>query len=648
MQLSVVIVNYNVRYFLEQALLSVFASGKDIDMEVFVVDNNSQDSSVEMVREKFPRVKLIVNRDNPGFSKANNQAIALAEGKYVLILNPDTVLEENTLGECIRFMENHADCGAIGVRMIDGAGNYLEESKRGLPTPWVSFCKITGLNALFPESGFFNRYYMGHLSDTEVQEVEILSGAFMFMRKEVLDKIGYFDEAFFMYGEDVDLSYRVMLGGYKNYYLPTTRIIHYKGESTKKSSINYVRSFHNAMIIFSNKHFASRNNKLFSLLIKSGVYIKAVQSVVSRILSRILLPLIEFVLIWLSVSGIAYLWSVFYYKDNNYFTEWTYLRILPVYSAIYIFCLIYLGSYDSIFRKSRQIGAVFTAFIIIAFAYSFLPNDWRSSRFVVFASLFSSFIAISLSRSFLHLLRYGKFSLVGDQSRVSVVVGSEGEYRRIQRMLQELGVTGEIKGRVGVEKSDSGDTLGHVDDLQDICRSQGIDQIIFCGKDMRSDQIILLMTQMSNKVEFKIAPEYAESIIGSKSKDSAGELYTIEVSYRIDDPMNRRLKRAFDFVSGLILLLASPLLIWFFARKKGLLDNVLSVLRGDKTWVGYYPDRNNDILPKLKPAVFYVGKSAESILKGYVERENFLYARDYSVLTDIYVFLSSFGRSDRV
>lgn len=648
MQLSVVIVNYNVRYFLEQALLSVFASGKNIDMEVFVVDNNSQDSSVEMVKEKFPQVKLIANKDNPGFSKANNQAISIAKGEYVLILNPDTVLEENTLSECIRFMENHEDCGAIGVKMIDGAGNYLEESKRGLPTPWVSFCKITGLNILFPKSKVFNQYYMGYLSNSEVQQVDILSGAFMFMRKKVLDKIGYFDEAFFMYGEDVDLSYRVILGGYKNYYLPTTSIIHYKGESTKKSSINYVKTFHNAMIIFANKHFAPGRNNFFTLLIKSGVVVKAVQSVVSRILAKILLPLIEFLIIWLGVSGIAFLWSSLYYQDSDYFTEWTYFRVLPAYSAIYVFCLIYLGSYDSVFRKSRQIGAVFTAFILIAFAYSFLPNDWRSSRFVVFASLFSSFVAISFSRSLLHLMRYGKFTLVGDRTKISVVAGSENEYIRIKKMLHELGVPDEIKGRVSVQKEDSKQALGHINDLQDICRSQGIDQIIFCGKDMRSDQIIQLMTQMSNTVEFKIAPEYTDSIIGSKSKDSVGELYTIEVSYRIDDPMNRRLKRAFDFVTATILLLLSPLIVWFFSKKVDFMSNVLRVLRGKKTWVGYYPYKNNAILPKLKPGVFYIGKSAESILKGYVERENFLYARDYTVLTDIYVFLSGFGKSDRL
>jgi GT2 family glycosyltransferase len=250
MKLSVVIVNYNVMHFLEQCLNSVRKAVKNIESEVFVVDNNSVDGSVKMVREKFPEVNLIVNPDNRGFSKANNQAIKIAKGEYVLLLNPDTVVEDDTFEKIIKFMDAHEDAGGLGVKMVDGKGKFLPESKRGLPTPAVAFYKIFGLSKLFPKSKIFGQYHLTYLNNDEIHEVDVLSGAFMLIRKPLLDKIGGLDESYFMYGEDIDLSYRITKEGYKNYYFPKTRIIHYKGESTKKSSINYVLVFYQAMIIF--------------------------------------------------------------------------------------------------------------------------------------------------------------------------------------------------------------------------------------------------------------------------------------------------------------------------------------------------------------------------------------------------------------
>ena len=263
MKLSVVIVNYNVEHFLEQCLKSVFKAMDGIEGEVFVVDNHSVDGSVGMVKEKFPQAILIANKQNTGFSKANNQAIAVSKGQYVLLLNPDTVVEEDTFHTCIKFMDSHPDAGACGVKLIDGKGNYLPESKRGLPTPEVAFYKIFGLSTIFPKSKRFGKYHLGFLNAEETHEIEVLSGAFMFMRKEALDKSGFLDEAFFMYGEDIDLSYRITLSGYKVYYHPETRVIHYRGESTKKSSINYVFVFYQAMIIFARKHFSPNNAKAF-------------------------------------------------------------------------------------------------------------------------------------------------------------------------------------------------------------------------------------------------------------------------------------------------------------------------------------------------------------------------------------------------
>ena len=276
MKLSVVIVNYNVRYYLEQCLLSVEKALCGVCGEVFVVDNNSSDNSVAYLKGRFPWVRYIENDKNVGFSCANNQAIREARGEYVLLLNPDTFVGESALRECIDFMDKTPKAGMCGVGMMKVDGSFAPESRRGIPTPFVAFCKMSGLGALFPKSRLFGRYYMQYLNKQSINPIEIVSGAFMFIRKEALDKVGLLDEAFFMYGEDIDLSYRVLKGGYQNYYIPT-HILHYKGESTKKDSLKYVNAFHKAMVIFFKKHYA-HYSFIYSVLITLTIVMKGVMS----------------------------------------------------------------------------------------------------------------------------------------------------------------------------------------------------------------------------------------------------------------------------------------------------------------------------------------------------------------------------------
>lgn len=254
MKLSIVIVNYNVRHYVEQCLLSVEKALSGVCGEVFVVDNNSSDDSVAYLKSRFPWVRYMVNTENVGFSRANNQAIREARGEYVLLLNPDTFVGESTLRECIDFMDSHPKAGMCGVGMLKVDGSFAPESRRGVPTPFVAFTKMSGLGSLFPKSRLFGRYYMQYLNKQSINPIEIVSGAFMFVRKRALDQVGLLDESFFMYGEDIDLSYRVLQAGYQNYYLPT-HILHYKGESTKKDTLKYVNAFHKAMIIFFKKHY---------------------------------------------------------------------------------------------------------------------------------------------------------------------------------------------------------------------------------------------------------------------------------------------------------------------------------------------------------------------------------------------------------
>lgn len=273
MKLTVVIVNYNVKFYLEQCLISLRRALLGIAAEVYVVDNHSRDNSVEYLSERFPEIHIIDSPHNLGFARANNLAIRKSKAEFILLLNPDTVVGEQTIKESIAFMDIHTDAGALGVRMLDSNGRSAKESRRGLPSPMVSFYKMTGLCARFPKHHKLGHYYMGDLSWNESARIEVVSGAYCMLRKKALDEVGYLDEDFFMYGEDIDLSYRVLKGGYHNYYLPSL-ILHYKGESTQKSSFRYVHVFYEAMLIFFKKHYSGLS-VLFTLPIKAAIYGKA-------------------------------------------------------------------------------------------------------------------------------------------------------------------------------------------------------------------------------------------------------------------------------------------------------------------------------------------------------------------------------------
>lgn len=285
MKLSVIIVNYNVKFYLEQCLLSVFKATKNIATEVFVVDNHSRDGSVDYLTDRFPSVNIISSNHNLGFARANNVAIRQCSGDYVLLLNPDTIVGENALDEVVAFMDAHPKAGGVGVCMLKVDGTPAMESRRGFPTPLTAFYKMSGLCARFPKSRRFGHYYMGYLPWSSAEKIEVISGAFCMVRHEALDKIGLLDEDFFMYGEDIDLSYRLLKGGYENWYVPA-RILHYKGESTHKSSFAYVHVFYDAMFIFFRKHYGHLS-LLFSVPVKGAILVKATAALFKMLIGRV-------------------------------------------------------------------------------------------------------------------------------------------------------------------------------------------------------------------------------------------------------------------------------------------------------------------------------------------------------------------------
>lgn len=276
LKLSVIIVNYNARYFLDICLQSSKRAMQGIDAELVVVDNASTDDSVLMVKKSHPWVRLIENKENCGFAKANNMAIMQAKGEFVLLQNPDTIVAEDTYHQCLLYLEENNFVGALGIRMIDGSGEFLRESKRGLPTPLTAIFRASGLSYIFPKSRIFARYYVGHLVNNRNAEVPILAGAYMMIRKTALDACGLLDEDYFMYGEDIDLSYRIDRGGFTNSYFGLASIIHFKGESTSKQSDKYLNSFFGAMEIFYQKHFSGTMSVWINGLIHWGIKTKKV------------------------------------------------------------------------------------------------------------------------------------------------------------------------------------------------------------------------------------------------------------------------------------------------------------------------------------------------------------------------------------
>jgi GT2 family glycosyltransferase len=637
-QLSIIIVNYNVQHFLEQALRAVERATQRLEAEVFVVDNNSVDESVEMVRTKFPSVQLIANHHNPGFSIANNQAIRQATGKYILLLNPDTVVQEDTFDKCWAYMEARPKVGALGVKMIDGSGEYLPESKRGFPSPFVAFCKTFGLSRFFPKSATFNQYYLGHLSENENQKVDVLAGAFMWMRSSVLEKIGLLDEQFFMYGEDIDLSYRVTLAGYENHYLAETSIIHYKGESTKKGSVKYVRTFYQAMILFAQKHFEGRNAKLFILMLRGAIYFRALLTLVSNMVKKWYLPVLDATLLFGGLFFLKDFWGNYHFNDPNYYADRLLYFNFPLYIIVWLTSIYFSGHYDKRSDLRLLVRGLLVGSLVIAAIYGLLPLDLRSSRALIVLGTVWALGSLTLLRVLLHFLRYRNFDLGRERLKNLVVVGSLMESERVQQLLSQAAVHQNLIGTVAPNAKTDAKYLSALSQLEEVVRIYQVDEVSFCAKDLANEDIMQWMTRLGPTISYKIVPEESLSIIGSRSKNEPGELYTIKIQYNINQPLQRRNKRLFDLLSSLFLLLTLPIHLLFIRQPNSFITNCLTVLIGQKTWIGYHPFSTPDhTLPQLRPAILpnSVHLQKEKLSEATQRRLDFFYAKDYRVFRDL-------------
>ena len=641
MELSVIIVNYNVKHFLEQCLISAKKALEGIEGEIIVVDNNSVDGSVNLINKKFSDIVLIANKKNTGFSVANNQGIKIARGNNILLLNPDTVIQEDTLRKCLEFFDKNEDAGALGVKMYDGNGRFLPESKRGLPTPSVAFYKIFGLASLFPNSKTFGKYHLGYLSENENHKVDVLSGAFMMIRKKVLNEVGLLDETFFMYGEDIDLSYRIKKGGYENYYFSKTNIIHYKGESTKKSSVNYVFVFYKAMVIFAEKHFSKQHVKTFSKLINIAIYFRATIAVVQRVLKRWILPIMDFIFFSGFIFGISTLYQNF---SGISFPEQTIKLIIPIYGLIWTICNSIFGNQNPPIKYSNLIKGNLVGLIIILSLYALLPKTIQFSRAIILGSSVTCLLISLFTRSTFKVLKIGLFKGFTDLHKNIALVGSLEEISRTEKLMLIDSDSSTNIFKISSEKSfeNQENYHGNISQLNEFININKITEVIFCAKDISAQNIIYSMAVVNSKknIDFKIIPEKTQFIIGSQSIYTNETYFTTELNH-INSLENTRKKRNFDIYTALILIIFSPLFGIIFKNYLKALKNIKGVLLGEKTWIGYEYSILNSKLPKIKLGVFSIVDKEKNMQEEIIDKINIIYAKDYNLLLDSKIFLKN-------
>ena len=637
LDLSIVIVNYNVKEFLSQCLDSIYQSKTDYGFEVIVVDNQSSDSGEAEILSQFPKVRWINNDENLGFGKANNVGFQAAQGTYTLILNPDTVLRSDTLEKSIDYLKSHPEVGGLGIQGIDGSGRFLPESKRALPTPLVALWKISGLSALFPTSKTFAKYHLGHLSKDENHEVDILVGCYMMVPTKLLLEVGGFDPRYFMYGEDIDLSYELQKTGKKNIYFSESKIIHYKGESTKRGSLNYVRMFYQAMILFAQKQFSGGAAWAYKSLIYFGIYLRAGLAVVARIARSAFAPVLDAAVLYFLLNSVKTYWELNhrFINGGSYPDIYTY-NVQGAYVLLWVLGLWISGTYFKGAQPKNIVRSMLITTVIIGFGYGLLPEELRFSRALLVLGALVGTASLIVYRGLIAAVTGQRvFSNEQLQPRV-LFYGSQNNQGALEKILSESGVRPSFLWHQKPLENQS------FEQLEALVKLHRINELVVDCASSSYDELIAITEVLGSQTSVKsLLPERA-FIIGSNSSLSQGLTY--KKALRITDANYLRQRRVYELGITLFLILTLPvsfLVAQIAGRGKGWrlwVTNTGALLTGKRTLLGYSKSIGEKFsLPYMPQPIFDICRELPQELD-FSQNAKALaedYAKEASVRTDL-------------
>ena len=645
MDLSIIIVNYNVKEFLQNLIHSVEKATGNIKYEIIVVDNASDDGSVDFLKEKFPGVRLIANKKNLGFSRANNQGLAVAKGKYLLLLNPDTLIREDTFQKMIEFFENTSDAGMAGCKILNPDGSLQLACRRSFPGPWTSFCKVTGLSTLFPGSRIFARYNLTYLDENKTYEVDAISGSFMMLRKETYEKVGGLDEEFFMYGEDLDFCYRVQKSGYKVYYVHSTQIIHYKGESTKRSSIDESKVFYDAMHLFVKKHLSSSFE--VEIILRSAIVFRKFFDFLWRRRLILISLLIDFLVFNLSLWTADKLYALFGHWKGFPGSSYPVIFLIPACIHILVAAAMRIYRNNSL-SVVRNLLAVAVSFLIIS-SLTFFFKQYAYSRATVLITYFILFFSLSLWRIFFKIIF--KVGMKGEDfaHKKAAIVGTNDNSVKIANKLKSKSTEFHlVSGLIALTNKEIGsvmdglEVIGSVENIKKVIREKNIEEVIFSTNELSYNQMMSIVSAcQSEKVDFKVIGNNLDFLVGKTSVSMLEDYPLIEIKYNISSPYMSSLKSLFDFcLAAIVLFFLYPfiyLIVKLSGRQTEFRNFVLKtplVIKRKVSFVGPQKSNNKDglFLGKEGLTGFWYIEDTEEINK---EKLDLYYAKNQNIWLDI-------------
>ncbi|HMR00449.1 MAG TPA: glycosyltransferase [Ignavibacteria bacterium] len=650
--ISVIIVNYNVKELLEQCINSIFSASAGLKVEVIIVDNNSFDGSVEFLKNKFPdnpQLKIIESPINLGFAKANNLGAKEAKGDYLLILNPDTILQEDTLTRSLEFYKKTPGIGAMTCKLILPNGKLDLACRRSFPTPSVAVYRILGLSRIFPGSKLFGKYNLTYLDENETYEVDAIVGAFMLIKKDIYEKVKGFDEDYFMYGEDLDLCFRIKKAGYSIYYYPQTSIIHYKGESTKKSSISYVNNFYGAMQVFVKKNL-NKNFWLMNLLIRMVIFYRAAISYFIRFLKNSYPVVLDLGFI---VAGMF----IAIYQRFDFFPVRAYTVVIFVYSAIWLITLALSGSYNRNEKLSliKPLNGILIGFFVNS-SFTYFFNEYAFSRAVVLRTVIYAYILLAGWRVFAKILKYSKSKGIFTTSNTLIVGKNDETGNFISKLKTRVDIEYEFIGYINPGNDIKPGFIGNLNNIKDVVISNRVKIIIFAKNELSNIQILDMMWDLKNRnIAFKILSGESDIILGKSTLDKIDDIYLMKIEYNINKKFNIFVKRTFDIVFGILnLFTIYPLIV--ILGSTGLLNKTKEKFYRKVKYIpkvvsGKYSFVGRATWDTPQQGINYLGKNGltglvqinlhRNLSADEIEYFNFYYAKNQSLALDIEILLKT-------